>query len=266
MKLVHAAIGSLVLCVSSCATAPTDIAFDTVSTTFDQGEADAVLIIAVGPIATGGGMKFQRLNEDRTDFEGDPIMYGFGAWGVGDKMRRPEGDETSLWVLDQEEINFLLKSVPSGTYAATYVTWNLASPVSQGVAWNCRTEGAFTFNVEPGAISIVSSVDAFPPGTISRLSTGASDTDILEQFARTRVNYPGLQGEPQLVPPTGEVRWEEFDGGVFANDCERAVEGSLSYMTAGQATQDAPDAGDAAAIAAAMRNLENANTNSEDTE
>lgn len=264
LRTIGSGLTSIALVIGGCATAPTDIAFDATAgntgpeTLHSSPAKDrAVLVLAVGPISTGGLMQFQRLTEDQTDFVEKPVILGFGTWGVGDKMKRPEGDSSNLWVLDQNEINFLIKTVEPGTYVANYVSWNLSSPVSQGSAWNCLDQGAYAFDINSGEINIISSVDAFPRGTISRLSTTTTGEDILAQFEQSRENYPKLLGEPLLVKANAEVRWTEQEGGLFSGACEKAVPGSLTVSGVGLTETDkAPDAADAAAIAAALRNLE----------
>jgi hypothetical protein len=247
---------------AGCATAPTDISFGTETASLDAAEGvtttqnDAMLLLAVGPIGTGGGFWFQRLNEDKTDFGAKPVALGYGTWGVGDKMQRPKDDKSNLWVLDQKEINFLIKKVEPGFYAATYLTWNTYNGVSSGTAWNCLDQGAYIFEIKANEINIVSSRDAFPRGTMTRLSTQTSDEDIVEQFSRTRLNYPDLKGDPVLAPPVFEARWTEKDGGFFGADCQGAEPDTFTLSRIGSDDPDAaPDADEAAAIAAALENL-----------
>ncbi len=265
------ALAAFAVLVSGCATAPTDISLnqslDSKAGEAGIGEAsgdEAIVVFAIGPIGTAGGYQFQRLNADQTDFEGDPVALGFAAWGVGDKMKRPEGEESSVWVL-KNEINFLIKKIKAGTYALTYFTWNTYNGVSTGTAWNCLDDGAVAFEVVPGEINLLSSRDAVPPGVVTRLSGEFTEQDILEQFERTRQNYPNLNGEPVRVYPTLEARWTEAKGGFFSNPCEKAEPGSLSVSRILRAGDEAaePDAADMAAIAAA---LENAKKNTEETE
>ena len=226
-----------------------------------------MLILAIGPIGTAGGFQFQALNDDRTDFVETPIILGFAAWGVGDKMQRPSDETSNLWVLDQKEINFLIKPVPLGEYVATYLTWNTFNGVSSGSAWACLDEGAYVFNIEPGTISLLSSIDAFPRGAASRLNVGVSEQDILEQFARTRLNYPNLKGDPVWVRPHAEARWTEKEGGLFAADCQKAEPGtlSLSKIASEDAAPTEPDEAELSAIAAALKNLGNQNTTPDKT-
>lgn len=256
------------LCLAAgCATAPTDIKFgEQLSTQLQSASVisqsdDSIVLLAIGPIGTAGSYQFQKLNESQTDFEGEPVLLGFAAWGVGDKMKRPETEKSSLWVLDQQEINFLIKKIPAGKYAATYAAWNIASPVTTGSAWNCLTDGAFIYDIAPGKINIVSSREAFPLGTVSRLASGIADVDILAQFERTRTNYPDLKGDAELIDAIGEARWTEAKGGLFSAECRSVVDGSLSVsrvMTSeGEAEKDEAER---AAIEAAIANLKESET------
>ena len=260
MKRILAA--AMVAALSACATAPTDIAFDaagassgatdgTVSLSADS--KDAVLILAIGPIGTGGGYEFQPLNADRTDFAEGGVILGFGAWGIGDKMKRPENEKSSVWVLN-DEINFLIKKVSAGTYAATSVSWNTYNGYSSGSAWFCQEDGAPTFDLVPGRINLLSSRDAAPPGAVTRLADKHSEADVLSQFERTRQNYPELKGEPVIVYPTQETRWTEGSAGIM-RVCGVAKKGTFSVnriRLAGDAEER--DAADEAAIKAAIEN------------
>ncbi|MEL6568066.1 MAG: hypothetical protein AAFQ22_06575 [Pseudomonadota bacterium] len=255
-----------VLCVSACATAPTDISLGEPTSSLKAEGAgameinnEAILVLSIGPVGTAGTYQFQRLNESQTDFVEKPVYLGFGAWGVGDKMQRPDDEKSNLWVLDQKEINFLIKKVEAGTYVANYVSWNTFNGVSSGQAWSCLDEGAYAFEILPGEINIVSSVSAFPRGSVSRLAAGTTDEDVLDQFERTRLNHPDLKGEPVLVAPHAEARWTEKEGGLFSADCEMAEPGSLSLSriaTEADAVA-APDDAELSAIEAALQNLKN---------
>lgn len=260
MKRILAA--AVAAALSACATAPTDIAFDasgatsgatdgTVSLSADS--KDAVLILAIGPIGTGGAYEFQPLNADQTDFAEGGVILGFGAWGFGDKMKRPENEKSSVWVL-KDEINFLIKKVSAGTYAATSVSWNTYNGYASGSAWFCQEDGAPTFDLVPGRINLLSSRDAAPPGAVTRLADKHSEADVLAQFERTRQNYPELKGEPVIVYPTQETRWTEGSAGIM-RVCGVAKKGTFSVnriRLAGDA--DERDAADEAAIKAAIEN------------
>lgn len=262
MKRILAA--AMFAAVSACATAPTDIAFEaanassvaadsTVSLSADS--KDAVLILTIGPIGTGGGYEFQPLNADSTDFEKEGVFLGFGAWGIGDKMKRPENEKSSAWVLN-DEINFLIRKVPAGTYAATSVSWNTYNGYASGSAWFCQQDGAPTFELVPGKINLLSSRDAVPPGAATRLSDKFSEADVLAQFERTRQNYPEIKGEPVIVYPTAETRWAEASVG-FMRVCGVAKKGTLTVsrvQRAGEAGER--DAADEAAIKAALENMQ----------
>jgi hypothetical protein len=250
------------LALGACATAPTDLAFDPAASAVAGLQADvgapaageAMLIVAVSAIGTAGAMHFQRVDAEKGAFETPPTAMVFAAWGAGDKMKRPEGQETSLWVLG-DEINFLIKKVPAGTYAATFVYWNTFNGAYSGTASNCLSEGAKMFTVAPGSLSLVDSRDAFPPGTLARLGGNHSDADMLAQFAQTRLNYPDLIGEPVLVAPSAEARWTPKIG-LFTNPCEIAMPGTLSVSRIGlEAAQGEPDDAEKAAIAAALANV-----------
>ncbi|WP_139792204.1 hypothetical protein [Henriciella litoralis] len=261
-----AAIAGLVLssfAVTGCATAPTNISFDGASGTelqtgFDASGADeAILIVAVGPVGTGGAYEFRPVDRENGTFLSGPIYLGFGSWGIGDKMQRPADEASSIWVL-QDEINFLIKKVKPGLYAANNASWNTFNGVSSGSAWLCRKDGAASFEIKPGTINLVSSRDAFPPGIVTRLSSTHSMEDVLAQFERTRVNYPDLKGEPVLVPPTFETRWEPKPG-FFSDACNSVADGSLTVTPIRLSVEDGePDEADKAAIALALKNIENA--------
>lgn len=249
------------LILAGCATVPTDISFDPEPAALSESaesvadsSQQAMLLLAIGPIGTAGGYMFQKLNNDKSDFGAEPVGLTFAVLRAGNKMKRPEDEKSSLWVLDQKEINFLIKPVEAGTYAATYVTWNTFNGVSSGSAWACLDEGASVFDIKPGVLNIVSSRDAFPRGAVTRLSSSVSNADIAEQFSRTRLNYPALKGEAVLLKPTHEARWTEKEGGLFSADCQAAEPGtfSLSRISANGAE---PDAADDAAIAAALENI-----------
>tara|TARA_Y100000052_G_scaffold27581_2_gene36742 strand:+ start:31260 stop:32129 length:870 start_codon:yes stop_codon:yes gene_type:complete len=255
--------GSLALLIgmmAGCATAPTDIEFDA-SAVAKQGNElgvvsgdDAILIVAIGAVANGGGYDFRQIREDEAGFAASPVHLGFGSWGIGDKMQRPEDEKSSMWVL-LDEINFLIKKVPAGRYAATYTSWATFNGYASGSAWLCRDEGATTFDIQPGQINLVSSRDAFPPGVISRISGGHSDEDILAQFDRTRKNYPALKGEPVLVAPQWETRWTPKEG-FFEDTCNSLTDGSMTVMPIYVSAEDrVPDEAEQAAIAAALANM-----------
>ena len=263
MKRVLAA--ALFAAVSACATAPTDIAFEAAAPSdaadanlsLDADGEDAVLLLAVGPIGTGGAYEFQRLNEDRTDFDKEKVLMGFGAWGIGDKMKRPENEKSSAWVLN-DEINFLIRKVSSGTYAATNVSWSTYNGYQSGAAWFCQQDGAPTFELVPGKINLLSSRDAVPPGAATRLSDKFTEADVLAQFERTRQNYPEIKGEPVIVYPTAETRWVEASVG-FMRVCGVAKKGTLSVSRIQPADEKGePDAADEAAIKAALENMQKA--------
>lgn len=250
--------------LTACATAPTNIAFDAgpdsvaaadMATALDTGSKDAVLILAIGPVGTGGGYEFQKLNADQTDFDEGSVLLGFGAWGIGDKMKRPENEKSNLWVLN-DEVNFLIKKVPSGTYAATNVSWNTYNGYASGSAWFCQENGAPTFELVPGKINLLSSRDAVPPGAVTRLSEKFSEADVLAQFERTRQNYPELKGEPVVVYPTLETRWTEGSAGIM-RVCGVAKKGTFSVsrlqLESGTGERDAADD---AAIQAALENMQ----------
>lgn len=252
---------ALACALSGCATAPTDISFDPEPAALSESgennipsDDQAMLLLAIGPIGTAGGYMFQKLNDDQSDFGAEPVGLSFAVWGAGDKMKRPEDEKSSLWVLDQKEINFLIKPVEAGTYAATYVTWNTFNGVSSGSAWACLDDGAFVFDIKPGVLNIVSSRDAFPRGAVTRLSSSVSDADIADQFSRTRLNYPSLKGAAVLLKPTHEARWTEKEGGLFSADCQAAEPGTFSLSRVSAETAE-PDAADDAAIAAALANM-----------
>ncbi|KCZ90028.1 hypothetical protein [Hyphomonas johnsonii] len=252
---------ALAVLLAGCATAHTTIGLGLAESAGGQpginGTAadEAVLILAIGPVATAGGYQFQRLTDDRGGFDDDQVILGFAAWGVGDKMKRPEGGKSSVWVL-HDEINFLIKKIEPGTYAATYVTWNTFTGVYSGTASLCQNEGAATFEIQSG-INILSSRDAYPPGTAARLSGQFSEEDVLAQFDKTRQNYPNLKGAPRVVYPALETRWSKADGGFFSTPCSAAVAGTVAVSRLRQVAGDvAPDDADKAAIAAALANVE----------
>lgn len=250
----------LALALGGCATASTDLAFDEAAAVVRESEFgavqgnEAVLVVAVGPISMGGGYSFRAVDAEGADFAAAPVTLGFGAWGLGDKMKRPAGEPSSVWVV-RDEINFLVKKVPAGRYAATQATWNTYNGYSSGSAWLCRKEGAPTFDLAPGSITVVSSRDAFPAGTVTRLSNSHTDADVLAQFERTRAGYPLLKGQPVLARPAWETSWSpkpEF----MSDACNSVLDGSLTLMSLQSRSGDgAPDAAERAAIAAALENL-----------
>ncbi|KDA04500.1 hypothetical protein [Hyphomonas oceanitis] len=253
---------ALAVLLAGCATAPTNIGLGLDESAPGQAAItsnaadEAILIFAIGPIATAGGYQFQRLTEDKREFVGDEVTLGFAVWGVGDKMKRPEGGKSSFWVL-HDEINFLIKKVEPGTYVASYVTWNTFNGVSSGTASLCRNDGAATFEIQPG-INILSSRDAYPPGTVTRVSAKFSEADVLAQFEQTRQNYPDLKGAPRVVYPALETHWTKTPRGFFSEPCSVAEPGTIVVNRLRQAGSDVPpDDADKAAIAAAIANVEN---------
>lgn len=170
-------------------------------------------------------------------------------------MKRPENEKSSAWVLN-DEINFLIRKVSSGTYAATNVGWSTYNGYQSGAAWFCQQDGAPTFELVPGKINLLSSRDAVPPGAATRLSDKFTEADVLAQFERTRQNYPEIKGEPVIVYPTAETRWAEASVG-FMRVCGVAKKGTLSVSRIQPAGEKAePDAADEAAIKAALENMQ----------
>jgi carbamoyl-phosphate synthase large subunit len=140
---------AVVAALSACATAPTDIAFDAAgassgatdgNVSFSADSKDAVLILAIGPIGTGGGYEFQPLNADRTDFAEGGVLLGFGAWGIGDKMKRPENEKSSVWVLN-DEINFLINT-PATHESRAYEILIRSTAIAQKIAYATNMSAA----------------------------------------------------------------------------------------------------------------------------
>ena len=258
--LAFACVGMLLSTLGACATAPTAIEFDAAAAAAQQNDlgalhaGDAILIVVVGPISTGGGYEFRQINESGTGFAAGAVKLAFGAWGVGDKMVRPADDKSSVWVL-KDEINFLIKKVPAGRYAATQVTWNTFNGYSSGSAWACRREGASTFDIKPGTITLVSSRDSFPAGVVTRLSNTHSEEEVLAQFERTRASYPNLIGKPVMASPEWLTSWTPKSG-LFNDGCNSFEEGTMTVTPILSAVNHSPpDELERAAIAAALENL-----------
>lgn len=257
------AVSAMALVLAGCATAPTDLAFAPSSAVaggtanLQSSQEQALLVVAVGAISMGGAYQFQRIDTEQLVFADDPVALSFGAWGVGDRMARPEGERGSMWVL-RDEINFLVRPVAPGTYAASHASWSTYNGVSSGTAWTCQDSGAPTFELQAGQINLVLSSDAFPPGTLTRLSTTFTVEEVLDQFARTRTVYPNLHGDPVILAPTLEARWVEAPAGFFGSPCQDAVAGTLSLNAIRSAADSraAPDAAEQAALAAARANLQ----------
>ena len=232
-------LGGLAIALAGCASAPTDISFTTVDAAIAaenpaSASDRAMLVMAVGPIGRGGSFRLQRLNADRTDFEGDPVGLSFASASTSnDSMKRPSPDVSGA---EADEVNFLIKEVDPGLYAATFAVWYTGGVVHTGDEQNpfyksaslCRDTGAATFEVKAGQISILSSRDAFPPGVMSLLTVASTADDVAAQFALTRANYPNLVGEPIYVTPELETRWTEQQRGFFNSQCRYAEPGSLT--------------------------------------
>lgn len=170
-------------------------------------------------------------------------------------MQRPADQKSSIWVL-RDEINFLIKRVPAGRYAATQASWNTFNGVSSGSAWLCQDEGAVVFDIAASSINLISSKDAFPPGIVTRISAAHDIDAVLKQFELTRANYPDLLGEPIVQLPTSVVSWAPKTD-FFSDSCNSIQDGSMVVTPVHLATDtSAPDAAEQAAIAAALANIE----------
>tara|TARA_R110001606_G_scaffold54269_1_gene133288 strand:- start:704 stop:1594 length:891 start_codon:yes stop_codon:yes gene_type:complete len=254
-------LATVSVCVlAACATAPTNLALEATVQEAQQiglgtvGAEDAILLVAVGPISIGGTYEFRRIDEDGLGFAADPVVLGFGTWGIGDKMQRPADDKSSFW-LTKDEVNFLIKKIPAGRYAATKVSWNISNGISSGTAWKCRRDGAATFDIKPGTIALVSSRDALPAGVITRLSNAHSDEEVLAQFERTRTNYPKLIGEPVETLPEWITSWSAKTG-WFSDGCNSFQKGTMTLTPIHMASDDsAPDDLERSVIAKALENL-----------
>lgn len=264
-RAARLAVGVVALVLlAGCATASTDMAFDQAEAPGDNAadkvktdrnletvaDDEAILVVAVGAISVGGGYGFRTVEADGSGFGKVSATFSFGAWGIGDRMKRPEGERPL-----RDEINFLIRKVPAGRYAATQASWNTFNGYSSGSAWRCLQDGAPTFEVAPGSITLISSRDAFPPGTITRVSASHSDGNVLSEFARTRVSYPMLKGEPVLARPGWQTRWSPRQG-MFVDSCNSVQDGTFSVIPVHSAVKDAePDEAEQAAIAAALENI-----------
>jgi hypothetical protein len=256
---------SAMLALSGCATAPTDIALAPT-----QGQAaagtdaapaaagEAVLVLAVGPIGMAGQYAVRRVDMQSGAFAAPEVPVTFASWGAGDKMRetRPVDGAAAAPAKPTGaiDVNLLVKKLPAGDYAFTSMFWNTYNGYSSGTASGCFNDRAAVVRLKPGTINVVSSGDVVPPGAMSRLPTSVPPSRILEEFAAARVNYPGLQGEPELAAPVGRIAWQRGVGLLGGAVCEKA---DRFEVVVGEGAPDM-SAQRAAAIEAAKRNLANA--------
>ena len=245
------------LTAAACSTVPTDLSLGA-DGGMSPDDGKAVVIFAVGPLTTAGHFQIQKINDDRTSFADESMSLGFGAYGGGSKMKSPEGEKSSFWRVQTEQVNFLAGTATPGLYAATDTSYNGFNGVSTIVYSSCNDDGAATYDIAPGKINIIASHEAFPEQRVALLSKSHNEGTIREAFERTRVAYPDLVGDIVFPVPSQEARWTRADDKFFGNECGDVAGQSLTmsrYRAAG-ATREKDDS-DKAAIDAALENLKN---------
>lgn len=253
MRILTISIAALVL--TACSTVPADLSLGT-GLNGEMPDDKALVVLAVGPLTTAGHFQLQKINDDRTGFADESVSLSFGAYGGGSKMKSPEGEKSSFWRVQTEQVNFLAGTVSPGLYAATDTSYNGFNGVSTIVYSSCNKDGAPTFEVVPGQINIIESHRAFPQQRVARMSETHNEQTIKEAFERTRQGYPDLNGEVVFQVPTQEARWIKADDKFFGNSCGDVSGESLTLSTlqASGASRQMTDA-DKAAIDAALENL-----------
>jgi hypothetical protein len=246
-KMAAAALSAAWLVLSGCATAPSTLALDAPAADIAVVEGgDAIVVIAVGMIATAGGYTFRKVDLPSRTFVADPTTVTFAVWGLGDKMRKPETGAAApaLAKAVNTEINLLIKKVPAGDYALTGMNWNTFNGYASGSVTGCFKTGATVVRLEPGRINILNSGDIAPPSAVTRLPANTDRAAILAQFAATRTSYPNLTGDPVVADVVARVGW---DGRCNRDDKTFAVLSGPDDETTAAARN--------AALDAARRNL-----------
>lgn len=253
LRFLTVSIAALVL--TACSTVPSDLSLGT-GLNGETPDDKALVVLAVGPLTTAGHFQLQKINDERTGFTDESVTLSFGAYGGGSKMKSPEGEKSSFWRVQTEQVNFLAGMVSPGLYAATDTSYNGFNGVSTIVYSSCNKDGAPTFEVVPGQINILESHRVFPQQRVARMSASHNEQTIKEAFVRTRAGYPELKGDVVFKVPTQEARWIKADDKFFGNSCGDVSGQSLtlSALQAGGSPRQADDA-DRAAIDAALENL-----------
>lgn len=224
-------------------------------TTGGAGKDKALLVLAMGPNVTAGHFGFKPLTDDAGGFRDDYVALNYGAYGSADMLKRPEGEKSSFWKVQTDQVNFLAAAVEPGTWVATDTSFNGFNGVGTTVTSSCRRDGAVVFEVRKGAVNIVRSDTAFPLHMASRMAAKHTQSSIREAFVKTRENYPEIEGNVTFPAPDREARWIKSDEKFFGNACYDVQAGSMTLSRRGTSSAAMPDASDKAAIDAALENL-----------
>jgi hypothetical protein len=234
-------LAGLMLAISACATAPT-----TISNVAPPGAStengDAVLVVAIGYIATRGQYNFRRVDLNSGQFRTEVIPITFAIWSDSDVMRAESNERRAAVADPGSNIVLLVRQLPAGDYAITGMGWNTyASNTMNG----CFKNGAVVVRLAPGSISFVNSGNVVPPGAAGRLPANIDPARIREAFENARASYPALQGEPVEAEVVRRIRWTDDNG------CHSDAE---TFVTV-QGNDDEVAAARTAAIEAARQNL-----------
>jgi hypothetical protein len=173
-----------------------------------------VLVIAIDPPVTSGGLELRAADLQNAAFRDPHLSFEYAAWGI-------LGGATPLRAGRRSPVSFVAKTVPVGVYVATFAFYNDSNGISFIRAYRCTSEQAAVIEVRPGQLNVVRSNEIYPPGgMLGRLSPGVSDALVLAELARVRADHPELALDPVLLRPIATVSWVPRRRGSDSSDCE----------------------------------------------
>lgn len=185
---------ALALAASACSTKPP------ASMAYGPQSSTALLVAANPELLQEIRVEIRRVNLQSNTFEDEQVVVR-----NSDQINRTA---FTGWLADPTmPARLSLHEVPAGHYAVVYMTAAHSNTTTQFYYWRCMYDGAPVFHVPGGQVSVIQLGEYWNPGRIGSQPTSMSDERTLGTFARARTEYPGIEGEPVLVEPSGVIRW-----------------------------------------------------------
>jgi hypothetical protein len=174
---------------------------------------EAVLVLAMDVPISSGGFRLRRVDLSVPAFAKDGVSFEYDGLFAS-------GSRKALRASDRSPVYFLVRTIPTGTYVATYQHFNDTNVVSHIKTWRCTSEQAAVIEVIAGKVNVVRSNDIFPPGILGRLNSNISNAIVLSSLEAVAVEHPNLAGVPALLFPTATVNWRTKSRHSSLEGCE----------------------------------------------
>lgn len=174
---------------------------------------EAVLVLAIDPPITSGGFGLRRIDLVAPAFGEGGVMFDYAGLWASESQR-------ALRARDRTSVSFVVRTVPIGTYVATFEYFNDSNVVSHILTTRCTSEQAAVIEVIPGQVNVVRSNEIYPPGILGRLGSDVPDSFVLSELAAVAVEHPHLADIPVLLHPAATVSWRPERSNTRREDCE----------------------------------------------